>query len=51
MFLIGGRFLALITRPFLFEFGGSHGTVANSASFSRIGIADEFAPETGWRQD
>jgi hypothetical protein len=35
MFLVSGGFLALIARPFLFEFGGGHGSVANSASFSR----------------
>jgi hypothetical protein len=40
MLLVSSRFLALIARPFLFEFGGGHGSVANSASFSRIGMVE-----------
>jgi hypothetical protein len=51
MLLVSSRFLALIARPFLFEFGGGHGSVANSASFSRIGMTKECARETGRRQD
>jgi hypothetical protein len=50
MFLIGGGFLALEARPFLFEFSGGHGSVAHSASFSRIGMTDEFAREICQRQ-
>jgi hypothetical protein len=38
MLLVSSRFLALIARPFLFEFGGGHGSAANSAGFSRIGM-------------
>jgi hypothetical protein len=37
--LISGGFLALVARPFLFEFGGSHGSGLNSAIFSRLGMA------------
>jgi hypothetical protein len=40
MLLVSSRFLALIARPFLCEFGGGHGSVANSASFSRIGMVE-----------
>ncbi len=36
--LVGGRFLALVTRPFPLEFGGGHGSAANSTSFSRHGM-------------
>jgi pyrroline-5-carboxylate reductase len=39
MFLIGGGFLALEARPFLFEFSGGHGSVANSESFIPSGMA------------
>jgi hypothetical protein len=39
MALMGGSFLALITRPFPFELGGGHGCVANSENFSRPGMA------------
>jgi len=39
MTLVGGNFLALIARPFLFEFGGGHGSVANSEIFSQQGMA------------
>jgi hypothetical protein len=38
MFLIGGGFLALEARPFLFEFSGGHGSVANSESFIPSGM-------------
>jgi hypothetical protein len=38
MLLIGGRFLARVARPFLFEFGGGHGSATNSAGFSRLGM-------------
>jgi len=39
MLLIGGGFLALEARPFLFEFSGGHGSVANSESFIPSGMA------------
>jgi len=42
MLLVSSRFLALIARPFLFEFGGGHGSVANSAGFSRIGMGSFY---------
>jgi hypothetical protein len=48
--LVGGSFPALIARPFCFEFGGGHGGVANSASFSRIGMANECALKIWQRQ-
>jgi hypothetical protein len=46
MLLVSSRFFALIARPFLFEFGGGHGSVANSASFSRLGMGG-FYRKTG----
>jgi hypothetical protein len=38
MGLVGGGFLRANFRPFCFEFSRGHGSVANSAGFSRIGM-------------
>ena len=46
MFLVGGGFLARVTVPLLFEFGGGHGSATNSASFSRLGMGG-FYRKTG----
>jgi hypothetical protein len=45
--LVGGSFLALVARPFLFEFGGGHGSVANLASLVASGMARSVRREPG----
>jgi len=42
VFLIGGRFFAVVPRPFLFEFGGGHGVAVNSASLSPLGMGRKY---------
>jgi hypothetical protein len=50
MLLGGGAFRQVNLAPLGDKFLGGHGNVTNEASFSRIGMADEFAREIGQRQ-
>ena len=40
--LVGGRFLALVARPFLFNFRGGHGYAADWMEFSRLDMAEFY---------
>ena len=50
MLLGSGAFRQVNLAPLGDKILGGHGSVANSASISRIGMADEFAPEIWQRQ-
>ena len=51
MLLGGGAFREVNLAPLGDEILGGHGSVATSASFSRIGMTNECAPERGQRQE
>jgi hypothetical protein len=42
MALVGGSFLALVARPFLFEFGKSHRVGARLVSSHGTGMTDNY---------
>ena len=47
MGLVGGGFLRANLRPFCFEFSRGHGSVANSASFSWLGMGGLYQLDKG----